>query len=328
MSRIEKALEKAAQLRQAGRDSGAATVVSNREFLSSTPVFEVGNSIINPAMVNKHIVCITDPTSSAAEQYKKLRARIFKTTEKDFLNSLLITSALEGEGKTVTAINLALTMAQEIDHTVLLIDADLRKPMVHTYLGLTPQYGLSDYLQGKVKLSDILLKTGIGKLVLLPAGNPPVNPSELLASEKMKDLVREMKYRYRDRYIIFDSSPLLTTAECLYLKEYIDGAIFVVQAGKTAEKSAAQAFTLLKGTHVFGTVFNNVPEYLTAHGMTHYNRLSAAGKKETLDAARVMSIAEQTIQRFISLFTRERLQSAGRTIKTSMNGLVKWTIKK
>jgi len=294
MSRIEKALEKAAQLRQGGRES-SSTISVTRERQSSTPVFEVGESIIDPTAVNKHIVCITDPTAPSAEEYKKLRARIFKSTEKDFLNSLLVTSALAGEGKTVTAINLAITMAQEIDHTVLLIDTDLRQPSIHTYLGITPQYGLSDYLQAKVQLSDILIKTGIGKLVLLPAGNPPSNPSELLASEKMKDLVREMKYRYRDRYIIFDSSPLLTTAEALYLKEYIDGAIFVVQAGRTPVKSAGQALALLNDTHVFGTVFNNVPRYLSSQGMPYYDRSSAVEQAGALKAAKLMDQTEKTI---------------------------------
>jgi protein-tyrosine kinase len=323
MSRIEKALEKAAQLRQTGKESASASVITGRENLSASPVFETVQSIIDPAAVNKHIVCITDPASFAAEQYRKLRARIFKSTEKDFLNSLLVTGALEGEGKTVTAINLAVTMAQEIDHTVLLIDADLRKPMVHTYLGIAPQYGLSDYLLSKASLSDILIKTGIGKLVLLPAGTPPANPAELLASEKMKDLVREMKYRYRDRYIIFDSSPLLSTAEGLYLKEYIDGAIFVVQAVRTPAKSAAQALSLLKGTHIFGTVFNNVPQYLSRHDMSYYGRSSAAGQKSAFTAARFMEQLEKTFHFPASLFHRDRLKATSQKIKNSVSGLFK-----
>lgn len=293
MSRIEKALEKAAQLRQTGLETISSPMSSEHETPIPLSAFSVEAPVIDPAKVNKHVVCITDPLSSASEQYKKLRARIFKSTEKDFLNSLMISSALAGEGKTVTAINLAVTMAQEIDHTVLLIDTDLRKPSIHTYLGIEPQYGLSDYLQSKVQLSEILVKTGIGKLVLLPAGTPPNNPSELLASEKMRDLVREMKYRYRDRYIIFDSSPLLTTADGLYLKEYIDGAIFVVQAARTPEKSAKQALALLNGTHVFGTVFNNVPEYLTTRELSYTAHPDASQKLTAFDAAAAMDRLER-----------------------------------
>jgi protein-tyrosine kinase len=319
MSRIEKALEKASQLRQTGKESTTLSIGTKQEILGSSPVFEKIESIIDKATVNKHIVCITDPMSSAAEQYKKIRARIFKGADKDFLNSLMVASALEGEGKTVTAINLAVTMAQEIDHTVLLIDADLRKPAVHTYLGLTAQYGLSDYLQSKVELSDVLIKTGIGKLVLLPAGTPPSNPSELLASGKMKDLVREMKYRYRDRYIIFDSPPLLTAADGLYLKEYIDGAIFVIQAVRTPSKSAAQALALLKGSHVFGTIYNNVPGYLSEHNTSYSEQTSSSGKMEIFNAAAFMDMAEKKLRSIKTLFRRDRVQAIMQTLKGIIN---------
>jgi protein-tyrosine kinase len=325
MSRIDKALEKASRMRQTGKASASTATVGAREVSRSQPVFEVGESLIDPAAVHKHIVCVTAPFSSAAEQYKKLRARIFKTAEKDFLNSILVASAFEGEGKTTTALNLAITIAQEIDHTVLLIDADLRKPSVHTYLGLKPQYGLSDYLQSKAELSDVLIKTGIGKLVVLPAGNPPPNPSELLASEKMRDLIHEMKYRYRDRYIIFDSSPLLTTADGLYLKEYIDGVIFVVQAARTSEKAAAQALSLLKGSNIFGTIFNNVPEYVSTHATSYHGRTQTVGQEGIFNAAGLMGWAENVLASVGALLHRDRLLAVGKKLKTGISGLAKRT---
>jgi exopolysaccharide/PEP-CTERM locus tyrosine autokinase len=230
----------------------------------SAPVFEVGEPIVDPAAVDEHLVCIKEPDSLAAEQYKILRARAIRSMGKDKMNSLLVTSAHAGEGKTTTAINLAVTMAKSIDHTFLLIDADLRKPSVHTYLGLKPKYGLSDCLQSNVQLSKALIKTGIGKLVILPAGAPVKNSAELLASGKMKDLIKEMKYRYNDRYIIFDSSPLLTTSDVINFGTEVDGIIFVAQALRTSQKSAAQALSLIQGCRILGTVFNNVPSFLSA----------------------------------------------------------------
>jgi exopolysaccharide/PEP-CTERM locus tyrosine autokinase len=173
----------------------------------------------------------------------------------------MVTSSDAGEGKTITAINLAAAMANAIDHTVLLVDADLRNPSIHKYLGIKMKYGLSDYLTGKVDLTEVLVRPGIGKLVVLPGGNPPENPAELLSSEKMKNLVKELKYRYKDRYIIFDSVPILVTADSLSLSTYMDGIVFVVQADRTSEKDVAQALALIKGCNILGVVFNNVPQY-------------------------------------------------------------------
>ena len=99
--------------------------------------------------------------------------------------------------------------------------------------------------------------------MVLPAGNPPDNPSELLSSERMRDLVKELKNRYADRYIIFDSSPLLAAADSISLAGYMDGVVLVVQAAQTAPKAAREALSLIKGCRVLGAVFNNVPEYLT-----------------------------------------------------------------
>ena len=328
MSRIEKALEKAVQLRRTTASSVSTCGSEGKDSAAPFAAFDIGEPVIDTAAVHKHVVCITDPCSLAAEEYRKLRARIFQATEKDFLNSVLVTSSLDGEGKTVTAMNLAVTIAQEIDHTVLLIDADLRKPAVHSYLGMKPQYGLSDYLQGKAQLSDIFIKTGIGKLALLPAGTPPANPAELLASDKMRDLVRELKYRYRDRYIIFDSPPLLTTADGLYLKEYIDGIIFVVQAARTSSKAAARALSLLKGVHIFGTVFNNVPDFISQHAMYYYEDSKSPGGVAGLSsAAGLMDRATNLINSTGSLFHFDRIHGAGQKIKAGISGLTKWTKK-
>jgi len=287
MSRIERALEKALKMRRSETAPGRAAFWPTTHGKFDPSVFEVGEGGIDPAAVDRHIVSITDPYSSAAEEYRKLRARIFQVTEKDFLNTLMVTSSQAGEGKTVTTINLAVAIAHQVDHTVLLIDADLRKPSIHRYLGLNPQYGLSDYLDNRrdVSLSDIMIKTGIGKLVLLPAGSPPENPAELISSDRMRLLIREIKHRYRDRYIIFDSSPLLLTADSLSLCHYMDGIIFVVQADSTPKKAVTQALTFIKGYNILGTVFNDVPRYLAKNLYPYYYRSGYAGTVKQLGYA-------------------------------------------
>ncbi len=279
MSRIQRALEKASKMRA----SREATERAYQMPAESAPlrsfdlsVFEAIDGGVDKASVDTHIVSITDPYSHAAEEYRKLRARILRATEKNFQNTIMVTSSQANEGKTVTAINLAVTIAQELDHTVLLIDADLRKPSIHTYLGLRPSYGLSDFLTSGKPLSDILVKTGIGKLVLLPAGSPPENPAELVASERMRELIREVKERYRDRYIICDSSPLLLAADSLSLCDYMDGVIFVTRAGSTDPKTAKEALSLIKDYNVIGTVLNSVRKYPTQNRYPYYYRYGSA----------------------------------------------------
>ena len=280
MSKIEKALEKAVQMRETKKESIQDEVIAS-DNQAPLHTFEVGDILIDKTRVDSHIVCITDPLSSASEQFNKLKARILnETTKQDFLNTIMVTSSDIGEGKSFVAINLAIALSKEIDHTVLLIDADLRNPSIHKYFGMEPEFGLSDYLTGKVNLADIFIKTGLGKLVLIPAGDTVDNAAELLSSEKMKMLIRELKVRYRDRYIIFDSTPLLVTADPLMLGSYMDGIIFVIQEGRTAQKSALQSFSLMKGWNILGVVFNNVPHYLIkSHDYYYYQKKSSINGK-------------------------------------------------
>lgn len=281
MSRIEKSLEEAIRARQTAR--GEARKVMPEEAGASRPKFQPAEiPVVKPGAVDGRIVSIREPNSYISEQYRKLRARI-KSLPGDALNSIMITSSGIGEGKTVTSINLAVTIANELDNTVLLVDTDLRNPTVHTYLGLDQRPGLSDYLRGEVELKDALVKTGVGRLMVLPAGSIPENPSELLSSEKMKALAGELKKRYSDRYIVYDSSPLLVTADAVSLARHMDGILFVMGAARTTHKSAQRALQLLKGCRILGVVFNNVQEQLARHMYPYpYDRGAYWGGKDAV----------------------------------------------
>jgi protein-tyrosine kinase len=158
------------------------------------------------------------------------------------------------------AANLAISLSQQIDGTVLLVDADLRKPSIHELFELDVQGGLSDYLKKKAELPNLLVNPGIPRLVILPGGKPTNNSSELLGAPRMESLIKEMKERYPDRFIIFDSPPLLTGADALVLSRYMDGIIIVVEAEKTKKDDLARIFELLKDRPVIGTVFNKALE--------------------------------------------------------------------
>jgi protein-tyrosine kinase len=282
MSRIEQALEKAVKMRETQKEvTPDQNTVSSK--LSILPESETLTAVIDPAEVDKHIVTLTDPHSAAAEQYKRLRVRVIKATRNDSRNTIMITSSDIGEGKSMTAINFAVSLSHEVDLSVLLVDADLRRPSLHKYLHIEPRYGLSDYLKGDVQLSDVLIKTNIGNMVFLPGGNPSDNATDLLSSEKMKMLVHEMKLRYKDRYVIFDTSPLLVTADPLSLGSYMDGILLVIQEGRTSQKDALQSISLMKGWNILGVVFNNVPKYLPKSLYPYYYQYSSQDKQNKSD---------------------------------------------
>lgn len=251
MSRIEKALEKAALLR-----STTATV---KEPLSSAlrGEYPTESKTLDIKPSNRLLTTIIDPHSPVSEQYRKLKTHLVKLTQKDgFQNILMVTSTVSREGKSITALNLAISLAQEFDHTVLLVDADLRRPSVHQYLEFEPKIGLSDCLLDGIDIGEAIVRTGIGKLSVIPAGKEIPNPLELFSSKKMQDLIMEMKHRYHDRYVIFDTPPLLPFAETRSLGHLVDGIIFVVKEGEASHDDIREAIDAVKGCRILGVVLN------------------------------------------------------------------------
>jgi capsular exopolysaccharide synthesis family protein len=175
-------------------------------------------------------------------------------------NSILVTSPNPGEGKTTTAINLAVSISRKVDRTVLLVDGNIRKPTIHRYMGLDDTMGLGDYLLGRAGIPELLVNPGMEKLVILSGGTPLTNSLELLSSPRMEAPAEEMKARYRDRIIIFDSSCLPAYADAQALSGYVDGVLLVVESEKTAAKDLEKALEFLTGRRIIGTVLNKARE--------------------------------------------------------------------
>lgn len=172
-------------------------------------------------------------------------------------NLVLVTSALAGEGKTFCAINLAISIALEMDRTVLLVDADVAKPSVPQALGIKAEIGLMDVLlDRRIDLAEVLCKTDIDKLTVLPAGTAHQHATELLASDAMRLLLQEMASRYHDRIIIFDSPPLLAASEAGVLASQMGQIIVVVEAGKTSEAALKDALGRIESSNVAGLLLN------------------------------------------------------------------------
>ena len=211
----------------------------------------------------KGLVTPDRPRSTIAEEFRVIKRPLLRNVIEegpariDNANLIMITSALSGEGKTFNAINLAISMAMELDYTVLLVDADVSRPSVFRQLGLAPERGLMDILSGEVDdLSDVLLRTNIEKLSLLPAGMPHSRATELLASENMNRLLKQMATRYSDRIIVFDSPPLLLTTESRVLATHMGQVVVVVEAERTTHASIRQALATIESCPVKMTVLN------------------------------------------------------------------------
>ncbi len=185
-------------------------------------------------------------------------------------NLILITSSVAGEGKTNTAINLALSIAQEKDHTVLLVDCDVNKQGVSSMLGLSDRLGLVDVLESdSLSIGDVILRTDIPELCVLSAGKKDEYVTELLASHRMADVVAEMASRYEDRIIIFDGPPLLPTPQTQILAGLVGQIVFVVEYGKTSQAMVEEALEMVPEEKAVGLVLNK-SEGVVGSGSGYY----------------------------------------------------------
>jgi protein-tyrosine kinase len=177
-------------------------------------------------------------------------------------NLIMVTSSLPGEGKTFVTTNLAISMAMEFNKRVLLVDADVSRPSLLPRLGLTPPpLGLLDILANPaLALSDVMLRTNVDKLSLLPAGAPRGQATELLASEAMSQLLNELATRYADRIVIFDAPPLLPSPESRVLATHMGQVIMVVEASRTPQKTVAQALTTIESCPVVMPLLNKASQ--------------------------------------------------------------------
>lgn len=177
-------------------------------------------------------------------------------------NLIIVTSALPGEGKTYCAVNLALSIAMEMDMTVLLVDADVARPSVLKVLGLAADKGLMDVLLGdNVKLSDVILKTNIPTLSILPAGRSNKHATELLASRAMSALLTEIANRYADRIVIFDSPPLLITTEANVLAAQMGQVVMVVEAETTTQHAVKEALRKIESCTHISLIYNKIKAF-------------------------------------------------------------------
>ncbi len=204
--------------------------------------------------------------SPESSVFKMLRTKVLKQMRDNRWNSFAVTAATKGAGKSMVSVNLAIAIAMEVNQTVLLVDMDLKYPRVGWYLGIDVKKGLGDYLESDIPLSEILINPGIERLVVLPGRGEAVGSSEMISGPKMKEMVKEIRNRYKSRIIIFDMPPILAADDVLASTGYFDAALLVVEEGGNTPDEVKKAMQMLSGVNLLGTVLNkslNPPDHQT-----------------------------------------------------------------
>lgn len=196
----------------------------------------------------------TDP--AIANAWKLLRTHVLQRLRVNDWNTLAITSTDQNNGKTLTAVNLAISLAMDVNQTVLLVDLDLRRPSVRQYFTDEPLSGISDYLDGEKSIAEILFNPGAERLTILPGRRSYVQSSEMLAAPAMVRLINELKTRYPDRYVLIDMPPVNTLDDVIAFSPHWDAVMLVVEEAKTTQDALRRAYDLLKERHILGTVLN------------------------------------------------------------------------
>lgn len=193
--------------------------------------------------VDGRIASYCDRDSLLAEQYKVLRTNLYSLSPQAPLKTIMITSTQSQEGKTITACNLAFTLSLDAEKKIILIDSDLRRPAVHRMFGLQRKPGFSDVLGDKADVRHFLEKPARENLYIIPSGAIAAQPSELLSSTKIRDIIEKLKSKFN--YIIFDTPPVINVTDASILGSICDGVILVVRYGVTPKDMIEEAFTML-----------------------------------------------------------------------------------
>lgn len=233
----------------------AEDIINKHECIS--PVYSECRAIeldLNKLAQNK-CVCMF-PDIPEAEHYKILRTNIQHRMRENNWNTIMVTSVRPGEGKTLTCINLAISMARDFHQTVFLVDFDLRRQKIHKYLNFSSEKGIVDYLVNGNPLKDLIVWPNIEKLTLISGGKTISDSTELLGSPKMKALVQEIKTRYEDRYVIFDIPPILAGADAITFAPMVDCILMVVEEGRTSIQEVKRSLEMIPIEKFLGFVLN------------------------------------------------------------------------
>ena len=266
MDRIKTALEKSRLQRQQRKKRASLHQVDSKKQLEVYQPFEnieytETRSVTVPQNIlsEKRLIAgnRADPRAAA---FRVLRTQVLQVMRDNKWTTLAITGPSRGTGKSLVAANLAVSISFEVNQTVMLVDADLRNPTLHSYFDFEPDVGLLDFLNGEVPLKDLMINPVYKRLVVIPGRGSSSESSELLSSPRMTNLVKELKTRYQSRIVIFDLPPILNIDDALVFLPNVDASLMVVENGKNTQSEVQTALRLLEGTNLIGTVLNKAED--------------------------------------------------------------------
>jgi protein-tyrosine kinase len=263
-------------------DSSGKRINNAEDFMQVSRVTSLTKTevLYDDNHIDKNMVTLLKPQSFEAEQFKILRTNLLFPSSGKSPRTIMVTSAVPDEGKSLIAANLAISIAQSIQEYVLLIDCDIRRPCIHTQFGFGDVPGLSDHLSQGIPVSSLILKTIVNKLSILPGGTLRHNPSELVSSQRMSKLLQEVKYRYSDRFIVIDSPPPKLTAEASALSRQVDGVLLVIEYGRTSRDMVSDLVNIIGKEKIIGIVFNKLDmRFAQYYGLGKYKTYSKYYKK-------------------------------------------------
>jgi capsular exopolysaccharide synthesis family protein len=263
MERIKIAIQKAKALRGSGAAPPRKTVrrsirseSADDSELEDISYDETRLVELNRSHLKSNRIVAFDKTDPASVAFDHLRTQVLNRLRANNWKSIAIASPTPQCGKTMVAVNLAMSLAHQTTLTVLLADLDLRRPKVAQYLGFDCETGLVDYLEGEASLAAVLVNPGLPRLVILPNDRSVLNPAELLSSSQTQTMVEELKGRYESRVILFDLPPLLPTDDAMAFLGQVDCVLLVLAEGQTTKSDIEASLRLLEPYKLLGTVLN------------------------------------------------------------------------
>lgn len=271
MDRISKALELARQGQKVGTAAVAEDAPQARRRPSARAIEDAHTRRleVKAEVLQRNRVLTANSPGLALDSYRLLRTRVLRRMEKSGWAALGITSSARGEGKTLTAVNLAVSMAMERHLGALLIETDLRRPAVHRFFEIQPEVGIADYLGGDAELETLLVNPGIDRLALLACPESIRGSSEVLRSARMAELVEELKARRGSRIVIFNMPPVLVGDDVVAFSALLDAVLLVIEDGRTQTDELKKSLHLLEEVAVIGTVLNKSSEPEHGYGYTY-----------------------------------------------------------
>lgn len=263
MEKIKDALEKAKNQQNVQesvfatkRNISSSNSPKDDEPLNSIVYSDTTVVKLNPEVLENNRIVAQNKHNPASWIFDSLRTQVLQKMEEKNWRTIAIVSPTPESGKSVVAINLAISIAQQPQKTAMLVDFDLRKPRVAQYLGIKQEKSINNFLAGNAELSEIIINPGIPRLTIVPTNKPVSHSSEALSSSNIQKLIIELKERYDSRIVIFDLPPLLNADDAMVLLPQVDCVLLVVGNGQNSESEITEAMRILAKSNILGVVVN------------------------------------------------------------------------